>query len=114
MYGVLLAESMATKAIELSAEAGEMAARREALLSEHSDLVRRVAFHLFRRRNYVDVDELIQAGMLGLRKAMRGHEHDSAEVFEAYASAVIRGVMLDFVRNSDWSLPSLRRDGRDG
>lgn len=94
-------------------EVGELAARQDALLSGHTDLVRRIAYHLFRRRNYVDVDDLIEAGMVGLREAMRGHERDSAEVFEAYASVLIRGAMLDFVRRSDWSLLSVRRGGRN-
>jgi hypothetical protein len=93
-------------------ESGELTARCDALLSEHTDLVRRIAYHLFRRRTYVNVDDLVEAGMVALRGAMRGHEHDSAVVFEAYASARIRAAMLDFVRKSDWSLPSDRRGGR--
>jgi DNA-directed RNA polymerase specialized sigma subunit len=93
-------------------KSGELTARCDALLSEHTDLVRRVAYHLFRRRNYVNVDDLVEAGMVALREAMRGHEHDTAVVFEAYASVLIRAAMLDFVRKSDWSLRSGRSGGR--
>jgi RNA polymerase sigma factor for flagellar operon FliA len=95
------------------AEAGELSIRRDTLLSGHTYLVRRIAYHLFRRRHYADVDELIQAGMVGLREAMRGHEQHTAEVFEAYASVLIREAMLDFVRKADWSLSPVRRSGRD-
>jgi DNA-directed RNA polymerase sigma subunit (sigma70/sigma32) len=91
---------------------GELTARCDALLSEHTDLVRRIAYHLFRRRTYVNVDDLVEAGMVALREAMRGHEHDTAVVFEAYASVLIRAAMLDFVRKSDWSLRSGRSGGR--
>jgi RNA polymerase sigma factor FliA len=94
------------------AEAGEAVARCDAGLSGHTDLVRRIACHLFRRRNYVDIDELIRAGMVGLREAVRGHEHDGAAAFEAYASILIRRAMLDFVRQSDWSRHSIGRGGR--
>ena len=87
----------------------KLAPHREALLLSHADLVRRIAYHLFQRRNYVDVDDLIQAGMVGLREAIRGHRHHAAGSIEAYASVRIRGAMLDFVRKSDWSLRRVRR-----
>jgi RNA polymerase sigma factor FliA len=95
------------------AESGELAVRREALLSEHTNLVRAIAYQLFRRRHHVDVADLIQAGMVGLGAAMSGHEHDTAEVFEAYASVLIREAMLDVVRKSDWSPTSVRRGGQN-
>ena len=111
-----IAAIMATRAIEINApataESRKLAARHEALLREHSGLVRRIAHHLFRRRHYVNVEDLIQAGMVGLLEAIRGHRLDTPGSFEAYASVQIRGAMLDFVRTSDWSLRSVRRDLR--
>jgi RNA polymerase sigma factor for flagellar operon FliA len=91
-------------------ESKKLAPQREALLLSHAGLVRRIAYHLFQRRNYVDVDDLIQVGMVGLRAAIVGYGHDAGGSFEAYASVRIRGAMLDFVRKSDWSL----RSGRGG
>jgi RNA polymerase sigma factor for flagellar operon FliA len=85
---------------------GKLAPHREALLLRHADLVKRIAYHLFQRRNYVDVDDLIQVGMGGLRAAIVGYGHDAARSFEANASVCIREAMLEFVRNSDWSLRS--------
>jgi RNA polymerase sigma factor for flagellar operon FliA len=93
-------------------ESKKLAPQREALLLCHAGLVRRIAYHLFQRRNYVDVDDLIQVGMVELRAAIVGYGHDAAAPFEAYASVRIRGAMLDFVRKSDWSLHSGRRDLR--
>ena len=87
----------------VSREARKLAPRREALLLSHADLVRRIAYHLFQRRNYVDIDDLIQAGMRGLRAAIVGHGNGAARSFEAHASASIREAMLEFVRKSDWS-----------
>jgi len=94
------------------AESEELTVRRDALRSEHTDLVRAIAYQFFRRQNHVDVAALIQAGMTGLGTAMRGHERDTAEVFEAYASALIREAMLDVVRRSDWGATSVPRDGQ--
>jgi hypothetical protein len=36
------------------AESGELAVRRDALMSEQTDLVRAIAYQLFRRQNHVD------------------------------------------------------------
>jgi RNA polymerase sigma factor (sigma-70 family) len=87
-----------------------LAPRREALFLGHADLVRRIACHLFQRRNYVDIDDLIQAGMRGLRAAVVGYERGAAKSFEGYATVYIREAMLEFVRKSDWS----RRSGSRG
>lgn len=80
---------------------------RDTLLAEHAHLVRHIAHRLFRRRTYVDVDDLIEAGMVGLEEAMRGHERHTAQGFEAYASTFIRAAMLEFVRKANWSPASL-------
>jgi DNA-directed RNA polymerase specialized sigma subunit len=93
-------------------EAGELAIWRDALRSEHTDLVRATANQFCRRPNHVDVAALIQAGITGLGAAMSGHERDTAEVFEAYASALIREAMLDVVRRSDWRATYVRGGGQ--
>jgi len=93
------------------AESDELAVRRDALRSEHTDLVRAIAYQFFRRRNHVDFAALIQAGMTGLGAALSGHERDTTAVFEAYASALIRVAMLDVVRRSDWRAASVRGGG---
>jgi hypothetical protein len=70
----------------MMAESDESPARRVALWSEDTDLVRIIVYQFFRRRDHVDFAALIQADVVGLCAAMTGHERDTAEVFEAYAS----------------------------
>jgi DNA-directed RNA polymerase sigma subunit (sigma70/sigma32) len=84
-------------------DSDEICAPRGALLAEHVHLVRQIADHLFRRRTYVNLDDLIDAGMVGLDEAMRGYEHESVEDFEAFASIFIRRAMLEFVRKANWN-----------
>jgi hypothetical protein len=98
--------------VTVMAESRLVTARHDALLLGYADLVRHIAYHLFRRRNYVDVDDLIRAGMVRLSENVRRHGYDSAGPLEADASVCIRAAMLDFVRTSDWSLRSDRKDPR--
>lgn len=108
-----IAVNAITEAIEVDvtvlAESRKLTGQHDALLRGYAGLVRHIAYHLFRRRNYVDINDLIHAGMLGLREAIPGHGQNTAEFFEAYASVRIRGAMLDFVRQSDCSLRAGRR-----
>jgi RNA polymerase sigma factor (sigma-70 family) len=103
---------MANTALKINstmiADLTESVARGEALLLMHTGLVRRIAYHLFRRRHYVEVDDLIRAGMIGLLEAIRWYGHETAEAFQGYASDCIREAMLEFVRESDWSPRSVR------
>jgi len=60
---------------------------------------------------HVDLDELAQAGVLGLVQA--AHRYDPGKgPFHPYAAQRIRGAVLDAVRNRDWAPRSLRRAGR--
>ena len=93
-------------------EARILAARHDALLQGYTGLVRYIAYHLFRRRNYVDVDDLIDAGMVGLSENIHRHGYDTAGRFEADVSICVRAAMLDFVRKSDWSVRAGRRARR--
>ena len=103
---------MANTALKINsamiADPPESVARGEALLLMHTGLVSSIAYHLFRRRHYVDVDDLIRAGMVGLREAIRWYGHESARTFQGYATVCIRAAMLEFVRESDWSPRSVR------
>ncbi len=82
----------------------------EALVLRHSGLVRRIAHHLRRRmpRN-VDVDDLIQTGMVGLLEAAQRYEGRKGSSFATFAIRRIQGAILDASRRSDWSPRSLRR-----
>jgi hypothetical protein len=86
----------------------ELVARREALLTRYGDLVTRIADHLFRGRRYVDVEDLIGAGRIGLLRAIREYGLEKARTFELHADARIREAMLEFVRDSAWTLRAVR------
>ncbi len=84
------------------------------LVLRHADLVKRIAFHLVSRMPpSVDVDDLIQAGMIGLLDAARQYTAQKGASFETYAGIRIRGAMLDEVRRSDWTPRSVHRGVRE-
>jgi RNA polymerase sigma factor for flagellar operon FliA len=60
----------------------------------------------------VEVDDLIQAGMIGLLDAVNRYEETHGAQFETYAVQRIRGAMLDELRSSDWLPRSMRQNMR--
>ena len=62
--------------------------------------------------NSVEVDDLVQAGMIGLLDAAGRYDEFRGAQFETYAAQRIRGAMLDELRGSDWLPRSMRRDMR--
>lgn len=62
--------------------------------------------------NSVQIDDLIQAGMIGLLDAASRYDELHGAQFETYATQRIRGAMLDELRAADWLPRSLRRDMR--
>jgi RNA polymerase sigma factor for flagellar operon FliA len=86
----------------------------EELVMQHADLVKRIAYHLVSRMPpNVEVDDLIQAGMIGLLDAARHYIASKGANFETYAGIRIRGAMLDEVRKSDWTPRSVHRSARE-
>ena len=76
-------------------------------------LVKRIAYHLISRLpSSIHVDDLIQAGMLGLIEASKHYDPSQGASFETYAGIRVRGAMLDEVRHADWSPRSLHRKMR--
>jgi RNA polymerase sigma factor for flagellar operon FliA len=83
------------------------------LLTEHMPLVKRLAHHMKAKLPpSVEVDDLIQAGMIGLLDAITRYEETHGAQFETYAVLRIRGAMLDELRNSDWLPRSMRQNMR--
>lgn len=83
-------------------------------IAQHSDLVRRIAHHLAARLPAsVEIDDLIQAGMIGLIEASRSYDAEQGASFETYASIRIRGAMIDEIRRGDWVPRSVHRRARD-
>ncbi|WP_426175882.1 RNA polymerase sigma factor FliA [Massilia sp. TWR1-2-2] len=83
------------------------------LLTDHMPLVKRLAHHMKAKLPpSVEVDDLIQAGMIGLLDAIGRYEETHGAQFETYAVLRIRGAMLDELRNSDWLPRSMRQNMR--
>ena len=84
------------------------------LVLRHADLVKRIGYHLVSRMPpNVEVDDLIQAGMIGLLDAAKHYSANKGANFETYAGIRIRGAMLDEVRKSDWTPRSVHRNMRE-
>lgn len=86
---------------------------KSASLAQYAPLVRRLALQLLARLpDSVELDDLIQAGMLGLLDAVNRYQEDQGAQFETYASQRIRGAMLDELRANDWLSRSMRQSSR--
>jgi RNA polymerase sigma factor for flagellar operon FliA len=86
---------------------------KEECLKEYAPLVKRIAHHMMLKLpGSVEVDDLIQAGMMGLLDAATRYDELRGAMFETYAAQRIRGAMLDELRGADWLPRSLRRDMR--
>ena len=80
----------------------------------YAPLVKRIAFHLHSRLPpSVQVEDLIQAGMIGLLEAISKFEPTHGASFETYAGIRIRGSMLDEIRIGDWTPRAVRRQNRE-
>ena len=86
----------------------------DADINAHAPLVKRIAFHLHSRLPpSVQVEDLIQAGMIGLLEAMSNYDSTQGASFETYAGIRIRGAMLDEIRVGDWTPRTVRRQNRE-
>src|SRR4051812_43456345 len=89
------------------------AADKNSLLTAHMPLVKRLAHHMKAKLPAsVEVDDLIQAGMMGLLDAINRYEENQGAQFETYAVLRIRGAMVDELRNNDWMPRSTRQNMR--
>jgi len=84
------------------------------LVTRYAPLVKRIAYHLKARLPAtVIIDDLVQAGMIGLLEASRKYDSEQGASFETYAGIRIRGAMLDELRRNDWAPKSVHRKVRD-
>ena len=75
--------------------------------------MRRIAHHLLARLpSTVNVEDLIQSGMIGLLEAGANYDASRGASFETFAGIRIRGAMIDEVRRGDWSPRSVHRNAR--
>lgn len=86
---------------------------KEELVTKYASLVKRIAYHIMSRLPpSVQVDDLIQSGMIGLLEAAKNYDAEQGASFETYAGIRIRGAMLDEIRKGDWAPRSVHRKAR--
>ena len=79
-------------------------------IKQFAPLVRRMAHHLAAKLPpSVEIDDIIQAGMIGLMDAASRYQEGQGAQFETFASQRIRGAMLDELRANDWLPRSTRK-----
>jgi RNA polymerase sigma factor for flagellar operon FliA len=87
---------------------------RNALIRQYQPLVRRLAHHMMAKLPpSVEVDDLIQVGLIGLADALTRFESAQGVQFETFATQRIRGAMLDELRENDWMSRGSRKSQRD-
>ncbi|MCP4448126.1 MAG: FliA/WhiG family RNA polymerase sigma factor [Myxococcales bacterium] len=76
--------------------------RRDSLIVAHVDVAKRIALRVARRvPDWICVDDLIAAGMMGLAEAADRFDEGRGEPFVAFAEKRIRGAVLDELRRGD-------------
>lgn len=87
---------------------------RNALIKQYQPLVRRLAHHMMAKLPAsVEVDDLIQVGLIGLSDALTRFEASLGVQFETFATQRIRGAMLDELRENDWMSRGSRKSQKD-
>lgn len=99
--------------LSMYTRAQSSAVQQDRLVEQYAPLVKRIAYHLLGRLpSSVQVEDLMQAGMIGLLEASRKFDFGKGASFETYAGIRIRGAMLDEVRKGDWAPRSVHRNTR--
>ncbi|MBQ9274577.1 MAG: RNA polymerase sigma factor FliA [Succinivibrio sp.] len=82
-------------------------------VEQYAPMVKRIALHLKARLPpNVELDDLIQSGMIGLLDALAHYEEGHGASFETYATIRVRGAMIDEMRQSDWAPRSVHQSTR--
>ena len=89
-------------------------ANRENQLMEYLPLVKYIAGRIaIGLPKSVELDDLINAGVVGLIEAYNNFDASKGVKFESYASMRIRGAILDELRAVDWAPRSTRAKSRE-
>lgn len=83
------------------------------LVQTHTPLVRKIAYGLCRQLPAnMELDDLLQAGMIGLLEAIRGFDAERGVAFATYAGVRINGAMMDEIRRVLWAPRSVYQKAR--
>lgn len=85
----------------------------EIRVEDYTYLVKRIAHHMMARMpSCVQIEDLIQAGMLGLLEAAQKYDPSKGASFETYSGIRIKGAIVDEMRRGDWAPRSVHRNTR--
>ncbi len=83
---------------------------RDRLIMEHAPLVKYIAHRIaMRLPPQIDIDDLINSGVLGLMDAIEKFDPSKEVKFKTYAEIRIKGAILDELRAMDWIPRSIRK-----
>jgi RNA polymerase sigma factor for flagellar operon FliA len=83
------------------------------VVEDYAPLVKRIAQHMMvRMPASVQLEDLLQAGMIGLLEAAQKYDSSQGASFETYAGIRIRGSIIDEMRKGDWVPRSVHRNAR--
>ena len=82
-------------------------------IERHTSLVKKIAYLLMSRLPAsVELDDLVQVGLIGLLEASRQFDASQGVLFETFASQRVRGAMLDELRRADWLPRQARKQAK--
>jgi RNA polymerase sigma factor for flagellar operon FliA len=83
------------------------------VVQKYGPLVKKIAYHLLSRLpKSIQLEDLVQSGIIGLLEANKRYDPKQDASFETYASLRIRGAMLDDLRRGNWMPRSAHRNMR--
>lgn len=82
------------------------------LTESDRQLVRRIAGQIYRSHHHLDINDMIQDGIIGLLQAHDRYDPSQGASFETYASIRIRGAIRDGMRRLDPRPRSVGRNAR--
>lgn len=75
----------------------------EQFVIQHRPLVKKIALYIKRRLpSSIELDDLLQSGLIGLLEARKNYKNNMGTSFETYASIRIRGSIIDSLRKNSW------------
>lgn len=83
---------------------------RDRLIEQYAPMIKHLALRIaMRLPSHIELDDLINSGVIGLMDAIEKFDPEKGVRFETYAEFRIRGAILDELRAQDWVSRSVRQ-----